>query len=233
MSPIKRSLFLLLVLLFCLAGCSPAGIQVETNTPASVPVSIVFPQPTRTNSVESSPISPTATKPIAYLIPSSPPWGMLVIEIVYSGQWYRETFDYAPDAANIHHMVLVMPENSDIILTFPGWVFSSLTFTPYPEPFIFRPEVTEYQPLLKYLYDAPAGLVDIVLPYGRYNVAVAFIAAAPPPPDGDAILYPGVTGGGASNEFRVVEVKAGETTHVLLELTDENGWGWLNSLALK
>ena len=166
-------------------------------------------------------------------IPPTATNGTLVVEFVYTGQWYRETFNYQPTAANIRHLVLVMPVDSDIIPASPGWVFSNLAFTSYPEPFTLRPEATGIQPLLKYLYDAPAGLVDIVLPPGMYNVAVAFIAAALPPPGDNAILYPGVTGGGASNDFHEVEVRAGQITHVSYELTDENGWGALNILALK
>lgn len=150
---------------------------------------------------------------------------------MYTGEWYRETFDYRPDAPNIRHIVLAMPLDSDITLASPGWVFTSLQFTPSPEPFLLREEVHEYAPLLKYLYDAPSGAASIELEPGRYNVAVAFIAAPLPPPGGDVILYPGVTGGGASNEFQVVEIVAGKTMKLTIELTDDNGWGYWFGLA--
>lgn len=160
-----------------------------------------------------------------------PSTGTLVVEIRYTGSWYRETFDYKPDASNIRHIVLAMPVDSDIALASPGWVFTSLQFTPSPEPFLLREEVHEYAPLLKYLYDAPSGAASIELEPGKYNVAVAFIAAPLSSPGGDVILYPGVTGGGASNEFQVLEVVAGTTMKLTIELTDDNGWGYLFGLA--
>jgi hypothetical protein len=233
MSSIKISIFFSLIFLLALTSCSPVVTESAENTKSPGLVSKVPTQLIPTNTYQPSPVTPTATSQVLKPIPTSPSTGTLVIEFIYTGQWYRETFNYQPIAPNIRHMVLVMPEESDIILASPGWVFSNLMFTQYPEPFTFRPEVTEYLPLLKYLYDAPGGLVAIDLPPGRYKVAVAFIAAPLPPPNEDAILYAGVTGGGASNEFRVFEVLAGEITHVSLELTDKNGWGWLNTLALK
>ncbi len=159
MSSIKKSVFMLLIFLLVLAGCSPEMIETAEQTPTSIPVSKVPPQPSHAT---------------------------LVIEIVYTGQWYRETFNYQPDAPNIRHMVLVMPVDAEIILTAPGWVFSSLTFTPSPEPFALREERIEYEPFLKYLFDAPGGTASIDLAPGKYNVAVAFIAAALPPPNDDA-----------------------------------------------
>jgi hypothetical protein len=172
-------------------------------------------------------------QPVDEINSLKPATGTLVIEIAYTGNWYRETFNYQPDAPNIRHMALVMPVDGDITLASPNWIFSNLMFTPSPEPFTMREGATEYEPLLKYLYDASGGVVSIDLVPGRYNVAVAFIAAALPPPDNNAILYPGVTGGGASNEFQVIEVRSGETVHLTVELTDENGWGWLDVLASK
>ena len=62
---------------------------------------------------------------------------------------------------------------------------------------------------------------------------MAYFAAELPPPDNNTILYPGVIGGGASNEFQVIEVSACEKFHLTVELTDENGWGWLDVLAIK
>jgi hypothetical protein len=179
------------------------------------------------------PVGCAPAQPVDEINSLKPVTGTLVIEIAYTGNWYRETFNYQPDAPNIRHMALVMPVDDDITIASPVRVLYNLMFTPSPEPFTLREGATEYEPLLKYLYDASGGVVSIDLVPGRYNVAVAFIAAALPPPDNNAILYPGITGGGASNEFQVIEVSAGETIHLTVELTDENGWGWLDVLALK
>ena len=159
--------------------------------------------------------------------------GSLSVEIEYTGLWYRETFGYQPDAPNIRHVVLVMPVEGSPQLEGAGWVFTSLEFTPSPEPLSIREDAVEYFPFLEFLYDAPGGVALIDLPPGKYNAAAAFIAAATPPPDDDSLLWAGVTGGGASNEFQVVEIAAGETTQYYAELTDDNGWGSLETLAFK
>ena len=156
-----------------------------------------------------------------------PTTGTLAVKIVYTGQWYRKTFNYQPDAANIRHIVLVMPVDSGLTVASPGRVFLSLKFTPSPKPLAMQEQAVEFVPLLKFLYDAPGGVASIDLAPGKYNVAVAFIAAALPPPGGDVTLYPGVTGGGASNEFQEVEIMAGKTVYLSIELTDKNGWGVL------
>jgi hypothetical protein len=158
---------------------------------------------------------------------------MLSVEILYTGQWYRETFGYEPDAPNIRHVVQIIPVGSADTPDAAGWLFSSLNFSPSPEPFTVWEGREEYAPLLKYLYDAPQGMAVIELKPGRYNVAAAFIAAPLPPPSGDVTLYPGVTGGGASNEFQVVEIVAGKTVYFSVELTDENGWGYLMETATR
>ena len=170
------------------------------------------------------PVEPATATPL-------PTTGTLVVEIVYTGQWYRETFGYEPDAPNIRHIVLAMPVDSQIVLASPGWVFSNLEFTSSPEPLAIREDAPAYNVFLEYLYDAPGGTATIDLVPGEYNVAAAFIAAALPPPDDDAILYPGVTGGGASNDFQVVEIVAGRTIQLSIELTDENGWGYVIEVA--
>jgi len=163
--------------------------------------------------------------PLPVVETMQPLTGSLKVEIRYTGRWYRETFDYRPDAPNIRHILLVMPVESDITLESPGWVFTSLEFTPYPEPLTVRRELVEYMPLLEFLYDAPQGDATLDLPPGAYNLAAAFLAAPLPPPGDDALLYPGVTGGGASTEFQQVVIEAGETIEILIELTDKDGWG--------
>ena len=206
-----RTFFLLVAIAFFLGAtaCGPVTPMVGTATPTLEP-------------------SPTAT------VTATPPTaGTLVVEMVYTGQWYRETFNYQPDAANIRHVVLVMPMDSIIQLAGAGWAFSNLKFTPSPEPLAMREEAVEFIPILDFMTDAPGGVAIIELDPGKYNVAVAFIAAALPPPNDDAILYPGVTGGGASNEFQVVEIVAGKTVYFSVELTDENGWGYLVETAAR
>ncbi len=213
-----RIYFLLVPVVFILFACRLGARKPETATPTREPNPIAT-------------LAATVTSPTTVPTTSSMT-GTLEIEIVYSGSWYRETFGYEPDAPNIRHMALVLPLDGQT-LTYPGYLFSSLVFTPSPEPFQLREEAFEYTPLLEFLHDAPGGMASIELAPGKYNLAVAFIAAALPPPDDDAILYPGVTGGGASNDFQEVEIAAGETMRLIVELTDENGWGWLGLLALK
>lgn len=175
-------------------------------------------------------VSPTpASTPTMLDTPVPPATGILNIEIQYTGKWYRETFGYEPDAPNIRHVVLVVPV--DIVLDGAGWVFSGLEFAPYPLPFTMRTDRAEYATMLKYLYDTPGGTTSIELKPGRYNVAAAFLCAALPPPGGDVFLYPGVTGGGASNEFQEVEIVAGDRLNLSITLTDNNGWGHLPGLA--
>jgi hypothetical protein len=208
-----RTFFLLVSIAFVLSACGTVAPPPPTATPTPEP-------------------SPTATA-TASATATPPTTGTLVVEIVYSGQWYRETFNYQPDAANIRHVVLVMPVDSIIQLRGAGWAFTNLKFTPSPEPLAMQEVAVEFIPILDFMYDAPGGIVSIDLKPGKYNVAAAFIAAAIPPPNDDAILWPGVTGGGASNEFQVVEIVAGETVHLSVELTDKDGWGYLNELALR
>ena len=173
----------------------------------------------------------TPVEPATAVPSPAPTTGTLAVEITYTGQWYRETFGYEPEAPNIRHVVLVMPAGEQSGLESAGWVFTSLVFAPYPEPFGIREDRTEYRPFLDYVYDAPGGMATIDLTPGEYDVAAAFVAAALPPPDDDAILYPGVTGGGASNEFQAVAVVAGQTTRLSIELTDDNGWGFVIEVA--
>lgn len=164
----------------------------------------------------------------------APTTGTLEMEITYTGYWYRETFGYEADAPNIRHIVFALPVSVHDELDSPGWVFTSLEFTPSPEPLAVQPGALEYQVFLSYLYDAPGGVATIDLAPGQYRVAVAFIAAAIPPEGGDNTLYPGITGGGASTEFQPLEIVAGETVRLSVELTDNNGWGYvLNTVVVR
>jgi hypothetical protein len=155
--------------------------------------------------------------------------GSLDLTIRYTGHWYRETFDYQPDSQNIRHIAFVLPSEVPFEED-AGWVFTSLDFTSSPAPLKLREEEDIYKPMLEYLHDVPQGHAVLELPPGIYRLAVAFIAAELPPPDDDAILYAGVTGGGASNEFQEIVIEAGKTLALEVELTDENGWGYLGRL---
>jgi len=163
--------------------------------------------------------------------------GMLDLTINYTGSWYRETFNYQPDAQNIRHVAMILPSNVDFNDS-PWQVFTTLEFTPSPEPLALQ-DVTyagdpnPYKLMLKYMHDVPQGHATLELAPGTYQLAVSFIAAALPPPNEDTLLYAGVTGGGASNEFQEILIEAGKTLILTIELTDENGWGYVMQLALK
>jgi len=169
----------------------------------------------------------SSLQPVQPTQEAAPATGRLTVEINYTGDWYRETFGYETNAPNIRHVVLALPVSVQDELDSPGWVFTSLEFTPSPEPLAVRPDALEYQVFLSYLYDAPGGVATIDLAPGPYRVAVAFLAAAIPPTGDDNTLYPGITGGGASSEFQPLEIVAGETLRFTVELTDTNGWGYI------
>jgi len=174
-------------------------------------------EPTSTSTTE--PTSTPTAEPTKF-----PSTGALDLTIQYTGSWYQETFDYQPDSPNVRHMALLLPSD----FTFeknPVLIFTSLKFTPPPERLMFREDSTFYDPLLEYLHDMPQGHVVIELVPDTYQLAVAIILAALPPPDDDSLLYPGVTGGGISNNFQEVVIEVGETLEMTVELTDENGWG--------
>jgi len=163
---------------------------------------------------------------------ATPSTGTLDLTIRYTGSWYRETFDYQPDSPNVRHMALLLPSGDNtVFVDSPGLIFTSLTFTPPPEPFMFKDDSAFYDFLLEYLHDVPQGHVVIELVPDAYRLAVAITLAALPPPDDDALLYPGVTGGGISNDFQEVVIEAGETLEMTVELTDDNGWGYVGKFA--
>jgi len=88
--------------------------------------------------------------------------------------------------------------------------------------------------VLDYLYEAPEGHFVGRFAPGRYHVAVAFIAAPLRREEAgvgeDVILYAGITGGGASTDYREVTLEAGKSIFVGFALTDANGWAcpWLS-----
>lgn len=156
----------------------------------------------------------------------------LTVDIQYEGDFYTEVFGYTPDAGNIRHIVLVLPETLAARTNSPGWIFTSIE--PRVEGgMVIRDDRQEYQWALDYLYEAPGGVFSGVFKPGRYAVAAAFLAGPLSREEAgvgdDVLLWPGVTGGGASTEYRIVELVAGETMALTFAMTDANGWAcpWL------
>ena len=151
--------------------------------------------------------------------------GVLDVTIDYVGSWYRNTFNYSREAENIRHFVLVVPE-SEADRASAGWIFTSLDLQ--PDGIQVRDDRQEYAWALDYLYEAPGGSFTGDFEPGPYAVAAAFIAGPLSREDAgageDAILWAGVTGGGASTEFQAVEITAGETASLTIPITDANGW---------
>jgi len=166
---------------------------------------------------------------------ATPP-GALAITITYDDDFYVETFGYTPDAPNIRHYALIMPvhetaprlrdaKNAFYWLQFPATADGAPSL---------RPEAAANTWVLPYLHPAPGGQLTTTLAAGDYLVWAAFIAAplsreAAGVGD-DAILWAGVTGGGASTRTPVTAtVKPNETTALDFLLTDANGWAcpWL------
>jgi hypothetical protein len=173
--------------------------------------------------------------PVVWLLPQSnmpSDQGTLDIDINYTGSWYRETFNYARDAENIRHVILVRSANEVADPDEAGWAFTSLV--PQEDgSWVIREDRQEYTWTLDYIYDAPQGYFHGEFPPGDYAVAAAFIAAPLSREEAgvgeDVILWPGVTGGGANADYEYVTLEAGETTTITFTLTDANGWAcpWL------
>jgi hypothetical protein len=157
--------------------------------------------------------------------------GFLEVDVDYVGTWYRETFGYTRQAENVKHYVLVMPE-SQVDRATAADVFSSLSFTAGPGVLSIREDRRELAWTLEYVYEAPGGYYRGQFEPGIYYVAAAFVAAPisreeAGHPD-DAILYPGITGGGASTDYWRIAIKPGENS-IVLRMTDGDGWAcpWL------
>jgi hypothetical protein len=164
--------------------------------------------------------------PLLGLPTTSSDQGVLDVDIHYVGSWYRETFDYSRGAANIRHLVLVLPEDRAVGVD-PGWIFTGLTFQ--AGRLAVADDRQEYAWALDYLYQAPQGYFTGEFDPGTYAVAVAFIAAPLSREEAgmgeDVVLWPGVTGGGASTGYKRVTLEAGETTAVTFRVEDDDGWG--------
>lgn len=161
---------------------------------------------------------------------STPDRGTLDITIKYSGGFYVETFNYSPDAPNIRHYVLIMPERVAAEAD-PGWILTSIDLE--SDTLSARPDRQEYAWAFEYLYDAPHAHFVGQFDPGTYAVAAAFVAGPVSREEvgagEDAILWPGVTGGGANTDFKMVIIEAGQTTSLEFLMTDDNGWAcpWL------
>ncbi|RMF77600.1 MAG: hypothetical protein D6737_17300 [Chloroflexi bacterium] len=157
-----------------------------------------------------------------------PDVGILSATIDYQGDFYSEVFGYSKDAPNIRHYILAIPEDESNQAS-AGAIFTSLQFPVNPGEVLLREDSAELAWALAYLHEAPAGEFNGQLAPGRYFVAAAFIAAplsrAEAGVDDDVILFAGITGGGASTDYRDIVLEAGETTTVNFLLTDANGWG--------
>jgi hypothetical protein len=170
--------------------------------------------------------------PVVVWPSSAPQTGILKVDINYVGSWYRETFHYARDAANIRHVVLVVPE-SEASRADAGWIFTSLVFQE-DGSLTVSPDRQEYAWALEYVHEAPGGYFEGSFAPATYAVAVAFVAAPLTQEEAgagpDAILWPGITGGGASTDYQMVMIGAGTTTASTVQVTDDNGWAcpWLH-----
>ncbi|MBN2390013.1 MAG: hypothetical protein JXR84_04785 [Anaerolineae bacterium] len=157
--------------------------------------------------------------------------GFLDVDIDYRGTWYRETFSYTREAENIAHFVIVMPE-SQVDRATADQIFSSIDFALLPDVLTIREDRGELAWVLDYLHEAPGGCFRGQFEPGAYYVAVAFVTAPlsreeAGQPD-DAILYAGMTGGGASTDYWKIEIAPGENA-IIVSLTDRDGWAcpWL------
>jgi hypothetical protein len=152
--------------------------------------------------------------------------GRLVVDVEYLGQWYRDTFHYSKDAPNIRHFAVIVPEaqylkNPHV----PGQICSSLSFPGDDGVLRFRNDVGEAAWDLSALHPVPA---QVELEPGRYYVGGCFIAAPLSRQEAgagdDVILYAGITGGGASSDYRVVTIEPGARKAITIFLTDKDGW---------
>jgi hypothetical protein len=152
--------------------------------------------------------------------------GTLDVTINYSDGFYTQTFDYSRYARNIRHFVLILPQ-SEVGDGSPTRIFSGLE--PQEEGFTLSEDSQEYAWALDYVYEAPRGWLVVDLGPGTYAVAAAFIARRPPADANEEIDWNGTFGGGASTDLQTVVIEPGETSVVVLEMTDDNGWAcpWL------
>jgi hypothetical protein len=152
--------------------------------------------------------------------------GRLAVDVEYTGQWYRDTFHYSKEAPNIRHFAVVMPEaqyreNPHQL----GQICSIVRFPKGDEPPQARDDVRNAAWDLSVLHPIP---YQADLKPGRYYVGGCFIAAPLSRQEAgvgdDAILYAGITGGGASSAYRLVTIQPGARQEITIFLTDKDGW---------
>ena len=152
--------------------------------------------------------------------------GLLAVDIVYFGQWYRDTFHYSKEAPNIRHFAVIVPEaqyqeNPHI----PGQICSSLSFPIDDGPLQIRSGAGETNWDLTVLHPVP---YQAELKPGQYYVGGCFIAAPLSRQEAgvgdEVILYAGITGGGASSDYQMVTLEPGRRKDITITLTDKDGW---------
>ena len=159
------------------------------------------------------------------------PAASLQVDIDYRGTWYRDTFDYTKDADHVAHLVLVMPE-SQVDRATADQVFSSIDFSAAPDTLTARAGREEFAWTLAHVYPAPDGRFGGSFEPGTYYIAAAFVTAPVTREEAghadEDTLYAGMTGGGASTDYRRMEIEPGDND-VTLSLTDADGWAcpWL------
>ncbi len=155
----------------------------------------------------------------------------LRVVVSYAGDFYSETFGYAPDAPNIRHYALVLPAELAAQQEEALRALSGLEFPAGNAPgLLMREERRGDAWVLGYLHAAPGGEATLSLPPGDYLVTGLFIAAPLSREEAsvgdDAVLYAGITGGGASRRtFTPLTLRAGEPAELEIALGDDDGWG--------
>ena len=148
--------------------------------------------------------------------------GILEVDIAYDGDWFREVYNYSPQAENVRHYVLVIPESQHLTYQIPAFRAFHLLTDWGREEFSWA---------FDYLYEAPAGHFSEEFVPGTYYVAAAFVVAheslAEAAPGEGTSLGPGI--GGASTDYQEIVIEPGQTRSITFHITDENGWAcpWL------
>jgi hypothetical protein len=152
--------------------------------------------------------------------------GRLTVDVEYVGQWYRDTFHYSKEAPNIRHLAVVMSEAQyQENPNQPGHICSIVSFPDGDGPLQVRGDIGNTAWDLSVLHPVP---YQAELKPGRYYVGGCFIAAPLSRQEAgvgdDAILYAGITGGGASSDYRLVTIQPGARQDIIIFLTDKDGW---------
>ena len=152
--------------------------------------------------------------------------GRLTVDVEYTGKWYRDTFHYSKEAPNIRHFAVVVPEAQYRENPHePGQICSIVSFPAGDGPLQVRGDIRNTAWDLSVLHPVP---YQAELKPGRYYVGGCFIAAPLSRQEAgvgdDVILYAGITGGGASSDYRLVTIQPGARQDIIIFLTDKDGW---------